>query len=385
LAERLRARRGEIEQAILPRIHAISDPKEAADPDYAIGLRAAVSAAIDYALASLERGEDQAPKIPVLLLAQARMAARNGVSLDAVLRRYFAGQALLGDFLLEEAERDEALRGPTLKRLLRSLAATLDRLLATIGEEYRREAEGGRDSTDDRRAERVRRLLAGELFDTSDLGYDFEAHHLGAIAMGNGASEATRDIATRLDARLLAVHRGDATVWAWLGARRALDPSELERVASDLLSSKVTLALGEPAEGLDGWRLTHRQARAALPIAMRSPSRPVRYREVALLASVLGDELLAISLRRLYLEPLVERDEDGVLGETLRAYFAAGHNVSSAAAALGVNRHTVTNRIRVIEDLIGRSLDTCSAELDTALRLEELGDPVLPAPIITHA
>ena len=41
--------------------------------------------------------------VPVALLAQARLAARVGVSLDAVLRRYFAGYTLLGDFLIEEA------------------------------------------------------------------------------------------------------------------------------------------------------------------------------------------------------------------------------------------------------------------------------------------
>ena len=57
--------------------------------------------------------------------------------------------------------------------------------------------------------------------------------------------------------------------------------------------------------------------------------------------------------------------------ETLRAYFAAERNVSSTAAALGVDRRTVTNRIRAIEDLFGRPLKDFATELETALRLDD--------------
>jgi DNA-binding PucR family transcriptional regulator len=92
---------------------------------------------------------------------------------------------------------------------------------------------------------------------------------------------------------------------------------------------------------------------------------------------VLQDELLATTLRRLYLEPLqAERDGGEVAIETLRAYFAAGRNVSSAAAVLGVKRHTVTSRVRAIEEKIGRSLDTCTAEVEVTLRLQQLDLPL---------
>ena len=52
-------------------------------------------------------GECHAPDVPPALLAQARLDVRDGVSLDTVLRRYFAGNALFEDFLVEEAERAE--------------------------------------------------------------------------------------------------------------------------------------------------------------------------------------------------------------------------------------------------------------------------------------
>jgi DNA-binding PucR family transcriptional regulator len=67
-----------------------------------------------------------------------------------------------------------------------------------------------------------------------------------------------------------------------------------------------------------------------------------------------------------------ERDGGETLRETLRAYFATGHNASSAAAALGVRRHTVASRLRAIEERLKRTLSSCAAALELALRLEEL-------------
>ena len=131
----------------------------------------------------------------------------------------------------------------------------------------------------------------------------------------------------------------------------------------------MSIALGEPAQGLAGWRLTHRQAAGALSIAERR-AKPVRYADVSLLAAALRDELLAASLRRLYLEPLeAERDGGAILRDTLRAYFDCGRNVTSAAATLGVDRKTVTARLRGAEQHIGRPLGGCAAELQTALEL----------------
>ena len=62
------------------------------------------------------------------------------------------------------------------------------------------------------------------------------------------------------------------------------------------------------------------------------------------------------------------------LRETLRAYFDAGFNAATAAAALEVDRHTVQRRLRKVEEALGRLLHTCHAELEVALVLEELDD-----------
>jgi DNA-binding PucR family transcriptional regulator len=147
---------------------------------------------------------------------------------------------------------------------------------------------------------------------------------------------------------------------------------ETLRALSDVLTGPIVVTVGEPGEGLSGWRFSHRQAKAALPIAVRKGQSILRYADVVLLASIVRDDLVTTSLRQLYLEPL-ERARDGgkAARETLRAYFAAERNVSSTAAALGVDRRTVTNRIRAIEGLFGRPIKEFATELETALRLDE--------------
>lgn len=99
LASRLRERLPEIQAAIATRVYAISDPQDVADPAYLQGLNAALAAAIDYRIAVLEVGERRPPAVPAVLLAQARLDARDGVPLDTVLRRYFAGSGLFGDLV----------------------------------------------------------------------------------------------------------------------------------------------------------------------------------------------------------------------------------------------------------------------------------------------
>jgi hypothetical protein len=372
LVARLRARRAEIEAATLTRVYGIAEPVESEDPEYTRGLKAAVGAALDYGFEALERSEERAPPIPAVLLAQARLAARGGVSLDTVLRRYLAGYTLLGDFVICEAEKGGLRKGNSLQRLLRGQAALFDRLLATVGEEYAREECGRPESTEQRRAERIERLLAGELIDVSELGYEFGGWHLGALAPHAAGSEALEGLAKALDRRLLLVRRGEDMVWGWLGGRREIEPEEIAAIAARWPVG-VAAAIGEPAQGLAGWRLSHRQARATLPMLPPGGAGLVRYAEVALLASALRDELLVTSLRQLCLAPLDrERDGGAVARETLRAYFAARRNVSSAAAALGISRRAVTNRLRAIEERLDDPIAVATVEMETAVRLDEL-------------
>jgi hypothetical protein len=367
------------------RVYGVSDPASVGDPEYVAGLRTAVSAALDYGLAGIELGEELVGPVPAALLEQARHAARSGVEIDIVLRRYVAGYALLGDYVIQAIEGGNFdLRAVDLRRIWRVHSTLLDRLIATVATEYRQELDGRLNNAEERRTERVKRLLAGQLMAPEELQYEFDAWHIGAIAIGPGAQAMVRDFAAKLDRRLLLASPGGGKVWAWMGGRRKVTAGEVERLVPTPWPSGLSLSLGEPERGMAGWRLTHHQARAALPIAQRPLPRMVRYADVALLAAALHNDVLASSLQRLYLDPLAyERDGGMALRRTLRAYFIADRNVSSTAASLGISRQTVSSRLRTVEERICRSLDTCGSEMDTVLRLEELGH--LSAPIITTA
>jgi DNA-binding PucR family transcriptional regulator len=172
--------------------------------------------------------------------------------------------------------------------------------------------------------------------------------------------------------QLLSVLRDKETVWAWLGSARPLCATELEGAWARSELARTSLALGEPGHGVEGWRLTHRQAQAAQWVALQRPGELTRYADELLLVAALKDEVLASSLRETYLSPLKDRGEcNGLAATTLRAYFTSGCNAATAAAALRVDRHTVQRRLQRIEERLGRSIHDCRAELEVALRLEE--------------
>jgi hypothetical protein len=374
LLERFEERRPEIEETILTRVYSICDSTNGENPEYVQSLRATVSAGLRYWLSAAQGDSALSEPIPSQLLVQARLAARNGVGLEIVMRRYFASYTLLYEFILTEAEAGDLVGAEEIRRLSQTQGELFNRVIEAVAAEHRSEAEVRLCPRNQRRTEYVIKLLTGELADSSGLEYDLRGWHLGVIATGAESDETIRQLATGLDRRPLAISRGEETLWAWFGGQRRIEPEEIEQLAAAELPTSGCLAIGEPGSGIVGWRLTHRQAAAALPIALRSPEIPIRYATVALLASILQDEVLTKSLDDLFLAPLTrERDGGRTLRETLRAYFKAERNASSSAAALGVNRHTVTKRIHEIEERIGRPLGDCSVEIEVALRLEGLG------------
>jgi hypothetical protein len=371
LVARLRTRSGEIEATIFDRVRSLAEAGEDDDPEYRIGIQATVSEAFDYVLLGIEHGEDWDGPIPAAAAAQARRAARHGTGLDTVLRRYAAGDRLLGEFIMDEAAE---LPSEAMRTVLRGLGSHVDRLMASVSAEYMDELELMRRSPAQRKAERVQRLLEGNgSTDSAALGYEFDAWHLGLIVTGPRPDVAARTLAAGLSRRPLVVTRGEEAAWAWLGGSKRLSVAEIERYLGAGVLGDVSVAVGEPRHGVEGWRLTHHEARAAQQVMMRRPQRLTRASEVVLLAAVLRDEMLGQSLQQTYLAPLDERPDPGaVVRETLRAYFDAGFTAATAAAALQVDRHTVQRRLRKVEKALGRLLHTCHAEIEVALLIEEL-------------
>jgi PucR C-terminal helix-turn-helix domain/GGDEF-like domain len=369
----LRLRRLEIEETIFAHVvGGVRDTVGVKDAGYMAGLRATVSAVVEYGLAGIDMGVEHSGPVPWTAILQAQQAVRLGVGLDTVLCRYIAGHKLLVDLVTREAETISSERG-VLAHVVDVQGSLLERLMSSIICEYLSQVEGVASSSERRRGELVQGLLAGTTVDSSFLGYEMEAWHIGVIATGAKAERALQTLAADIGYRLLAVQRGNNVVWGWFGGQRRLAVHDLERILLSVdWSVEVAVAVGELARGIDGWRQTHWQARETLKV-LRGRQGFLSYADAMILALVLQNDLAARSLRSIYLAPLGPRHGQGMVARrTLRAYFKADGNAAEAANELGVTAKTVRRRVHEIEQRIGRLLSTCRAELEIALRLEDL-------------
>jgi hypothetical protein len=126
---------------------------------------------------------------------------------------------------------------------------------------YTEELERLNSAPSRRLVEGVEGLLAGG--SNVYLDYPVDACHVGAIALGARAELECRALAERLGCELLALPREEKVVWAWFGSHRQIDLAQLERLAER--GGTLSLAVGEPRDGLDGWRLTHQERRPRCP------------------------------------------------------------------------------------------------------------------------
>jgi hypothetical protein len=380
IAAALRRRSAELASTIHASVlRAVPAPAADRNRMYRDSLQGAVSATIAYAIDVIEREGRNGCEPPWDALAHARCSARHGVSLGVVLRRFAATAVLLGQFVQEELERLAPRERPESPRAIRRIAEeAIEAVSEAVAGEYDLEYEEVRRTPEGRVSELVRRLLAGDGAGAelaAELGYEVhDASHLGLIATGEDAKDSIRRLSMALGCEQLVVRRNAGVHWVWLGTPTSLAVEDVASLVPAELLGEARLAIGEPGAGVEGWRLTHRQAVAAMRLGVRLGKRITRYAEDPLLAAGLQDDVLARSLQQIYLEPLgVPGTRKGAgLRETLRAYFSSRCNAASAAAALHVDRHTVERRLRTVEGLLGASPQSRQAELTIALRLEEL-------------
>ena len=355
--------------------HAVAD----GDPQLALGLREMIAACIDCGLASIEQGAQWSGPIPPAVAAQARRAASSDISLTTALCRCVAGYTLAWGVVLDEVGHHNIPNEQRFALLLQSsvaMGSLLACVQAEIAEAHSSEIRRKARSSEQRRAEIVQRLLARESVDATELaelGYDLGAWHLAVIATGTDAEGAVRLLAAELGYRLLCVAQDVETLWAWLGGIHRPAFADIDRVQSKQELVEVSLAVGEPGRGVEGWRATHQEAQAALLVARDRPCRITRYLDVALDATALQDDALADSLIERYLSPLEDVPTGGQAARrTLRALFDTEHNVSSAAHVLKAHRSSVHRWRDQIEQRLGYRIYEHQAEIQVALRIEDL-------------
>jgi len=361
----------EIEDAIIASIFDSELGAAVEDLDPA-ELRPAVAESVSMFFAVAEQRENWTPAVAPAVAHLIQISARSGAPLEGILRGYSIVLTTFMEFLVEKLS-DQPWASEALRHAVSMQTMHSDRLMGAFAAVYEEEMERLSRSAAHDLALRVQRLLAGEPVESVDLGYNLDAWHIGLVAVGAKAEVACQNLAQRLGCDVLYVPEASGRTWAWLGSAQSIAFDRLTQGTASTIGDSVSLAVGEPRRGADGWRLTHQEAQLALAVMLRMPrQRVTRCSDVALSAAVMGDETLERALVDAYLKPLHEHSNGRALRKTLRTYLNVNGNIASTAASLGVDRHTVRRRLRKVEEAIDRPLDTCRAELEVALHIERL-------------
>ena len=226
------------------------------------------------------------------------------------------------------------------------------------------------------------------------LGYRFDQEHVGIVVWTRTAPSsedrlsALERVANRLAARVgarrspLLVAVDDATLWAWLPAPALALDAVTQTFAAEL-DDAVWVAGGRSRGGLDGFRLTHRQALQAQVVASaaRLPTRRAwscRRTSAQSHSCVMTWMPTAVWVRTTLGELALDDEPHARLRETLWLFLSTGCSFTAAAQQLILHKNTVQYRVHKAEQALGRSIKDGRLDLELALLVcRGLGSTVL--------
>jgi hypothetical protein len=362
----------EIESAVIDRLGLLENGSDTAKGWRSAGSRKVVGPTLEYACRAIEGKGDQQP--PPEVIANARKLAEMGFPASTLLRRYDASKSVFREHLRKVASSLKTRSADGFAGADRAIDCAFEKLLEVVEREHAQEERWLNTPHNARELRVIEQLLSGKLFyPPEDLGYDFSATHIGVVGSGPDADDEIRRLAQMLGGETLIVQASPDQFWAWIGLKLQSSAAGLDKALKRKLSPAVCIAIGGPAADLEEWCRTYREASAGFAVALHRPDALVRYADVGVLASIAGEPLLQQSLRTQFLDPLAcERDGGRSLLETLRTYFAHDRHGVSTSAALGVNPQTITNRLRRVEECLGRSVTACGIGLEAAVLFADL-------------
>ena len=317
----------------------------------------------------------------------ARTLARRGFDLTVLLSVYRAGRNATWDFItdtLNEQVGDPAVRSAVLMQFWTHAAYWIDTAVESLIVVFTAEREQWQRGTLARHAETVKAVLAGQSLDVEaavlSLGYPLRQHHTAfVLSVGETVPDAdvqrllesaARAVSTGLGStRPLMIPCGARTAWCW--AATPGQPETLDAAVAETLHPFVRVAVGGCHGGLDGFRLSHCEAVAALSVA-DSAAAVTAFSdvEIACLAAGILDEDARSAFVRRELGSLAGSDETSErLRETLRAYLANGGDAAATGERLRLHPNTVRYRIRQAEKAIGHPIQQRPGRTELALEI----------------
>jgi DNA-binding PucR family transcriptional regulator len=361
---------------------------------------ASCSANVEQILTLLARGtrpEELVVPEPAEEYAQGLVQRR--VPLAVLLRAYRLGHGFFWNITADTLKREidnEAVLVSSLEASSNFLFEYIDTVSGKLVTAYQLERDRWVRSAAAVRAETARRIIDGKLDDeragSSRLGYELRRSHVGLILTGEPANrgagggslekEAIEAAAILGCADPLLVPAGVGVLWAWCGTFKPPLPQALAQVEQHAPPEGVRMAVGRPAHGIEGFRVTHLEAGHAArfwDIGAVPLGGTTSYRAVEVVSLLATDLPRARRFVINELGPLAEQsDANARMRSTLLGFLAHGGSHVRAAQALHMHQNTVYNRVRRAEELLGGPVTERRVELQTALMLAEtLGDEVL--------
>jgi DNA-binding PucR family transcriptional regulator len=328
--------------------------------------------------------------VPARAVALAAVQARLDIPLPAIHRAYRISARQFVHGSLERAEDLPAGEDPgevidALDAVIAAFFDYQDRVLEEVSAAHASEEQALRASKAQLRRQVLHAYLREEASTTDAelaeaLQYPVEDVHLAIVLSGGDEEERHAEVAARLRAAAAAtdslVHvLGLGRSAVWITRAGGWGDGPLAAIRAALEEVGMTASIGSPRAGGEGLRLGLRESesveRVRLAWGAAAPAvidyGQVKHEVLALADPDSSRHLVEDELRGL----AVDGEPAAQLRETLMAWFAAGSHVS-AAAALGIHEHTVRNRLRRAEELVGHPLTTRRTELQVALRLHRV-------------
>ena len=319
---------------------------------------------------------------------------RRRIPLDVLLRAYRVGHAYLWDITArrfsEEITQSSELM-PSLEASAAFMFEYVDLISAELVAAYHVERDRWVRSAAAVRAETARTIIeggdvAGAATASARLGYELRRHHIGVILSGEpgglGALEreamAAAWAAGCSDA--LVIPAGAAVLWAWFGSAERPSADVVTALEAFRPGDGVRMAVGRPASGIEGFRVTHLEAQQAARFWGPDGGGTVSYRAVEVVSLLASDLSRARRFVQNELGPLAARNDAAAgLRRTLMAFLACGGSHTHAAEALHMHHNTVYKKVRRAEELLSAPIAERRVELINALMLAQaLGAEVLP-------
>jgi DNA-binding PucR family transcriptional regulator len=331
---------------------------------------------------------------PTAALEYARRLAQRGVPVNALIRAYRLGQRLINEVVFAELrviDIPQAMHVEVLESITATLFEYIDWMSQQVVAVYEDERERWLENQNSLRGLRVREVLtANKTIDMdaaiTSIRYPLRWHHL-ALVMWYPDPGAEGDELARLqkflrelaeaagaDGNPLFVAADRTCGWGWL-PHRAAAPDAPAKVRQFVLArpDSPSVAIGMMADGVDGFRQSHREAETARSVAViaRRPHPTVISATDPGLSVVarLGCDVVGTRdwVAAVLGELAADNENDARLRDTLRVFLGSGSSYKVAAEELNLHFNSVKYRVGRAVARRGREIGSDRLDVELAL------------------